>query len=135
RGRPARRTRPRGAPPRPARPSRRGQYDAPPADAPSSSGPWGRTRIPQTEAEPAPPPKKPRLREAEPPTAPTPTAPKPPTPTVPKAPAGRRSDSIGTTIAKTATRTVTNVLVREATKAVMTNGGSILRGVLGSILK
>ena len=119
-----------------AAPSRRGQYDAPPpADVPSSSGPWGRTRIPQTEPEPAPPPKKPRLREAEPPTAPTPRAPKPPTPTLPKAPAGRRSDSIGTTIAKTATRTVTNVLVREATKAVMKNGGSILRGVLGSILK
>ena len=54
---------------------------------------------------------------------------------MPKAPAGRRSDSIGTTIAKTASRTVTNVLVREATKAVMKNGGSILRGVLGSILK
>jgi DNA double-strand break repair helicase HerA and related ATPase len=120
------------APPPTAGPSRRGQYDAPPADAPSSSGPWGRTRIPQTEAEPAPPPKKPRLREAEPP---TPTAPKPPTPTVPKAPAGRRSDSISTTIAKTATRTVTNVIVREATRAVMKNGGSILRGVLGSILK
>ena len=48
---------------------------------------------------------------------------------------GATSDSIGTTIAKTATRTVTNVLVREATKAVMKNGGSILRGVLGSILK
>jgi hypothetical protein len=113
------------APPPTAGPSRRGQYDAtPPDDAPSSSGPWGRTRIPQTESEPAPPAKKPRLREAE-----------PPTPTVPKIPAGRRSDSIGTTIAKTATRTVTNVLVREATKAVMKNGGSILRGVLGSILK
>src|SRR5215218_672130 len=124
------------APPPTAAPSRRGQYDAPPpADVPSSSGPWGRSRIPQTEPEPAPPPKKPRLREAEPPTAPAPPAPKPSTPTMPKAPAGRRSDSIGTTIAKTATRTVTNVLVREATKAVMKNGGSILRGVLGSILK
>ena len=111
-----------------AGPSRRGQYDAPPpADAPSSSGPWGRSRIPQTEPAPAPPPKKPRLREAEPSTERTPT--------VPKAPAGRRSDSIGTTIAKTATRTVTNVIVREATRAVMKNGGSILRGVLGSILK
>jgi uncharacterized protein len=108
-----------------AGPSRRGQYDAPPpVDAPSSSGPWGRTRIPQSEPAPAPPPKKPRLREAG-----------PPTPTVPKTPAGRRSDSIGTTIAKTATRTVTNVIVREATRAVMKNGGSILRGVLGSILK
>jgi len=53
----------------------------------------------------------------------------------PKAPAGRRSDSIGEAMAKSAARTVTNVLVREATKAVMKNGGSILRGVLGSILK
>jgi uncharacterized protein len=124
------------APPPTAAPSRRGQYDAPPpADVPSPSGPWGRTRIPQTEPEPAPPPRKPRLREAEPPSAPAPRAPKPPTPTLPKAPAGRRSDSIGTTIAKTATRTVTNVIVREATRAVMKNGGSILRGVLGSILK
>ena len=124
------------APPPTAGPSRRGQYDAtPPDDAPASSGPWGRTRVPQTEPAPAPPPKKPRLREAEPPSAPAPTAPKPSAPSVPKAPAGRRSDSIGTTIAKTATRTVTNVLVREATRAVMKNGGSILRGVLGSILK
>ena len=121
------------APPPTAGPSRRGQYDAPPpADAPSPSGPWGRTRVPQMEPAPASPTKKPRLREAEPP---APTTPKPPTPPVPKAPARRRSDSIGTTIAKTATRTVTNVLVREATKAVMKNGGSILRGVLGSILK
>jgi DNA helicase HerA-like ATPase len=110
----------------PAGPSRRGQYDAPPpADGtPSSSGPWGRSRIPQTEPTPAPQPKRPRLREAE-------ASPPPP---APKAP-GRRSDSIGTTIAKTATRTVTNVIVREATRAVMKNGGSILRGVLGSLLK
>ena len=109
-----------------AGPSRRGQYDAPPpaGDSASPSGPWGRTRIPQTEPAPAPPAKRPRLREAEP--APVP---------VPKTPAGRRSDTIGTTMAKTAARTVTNVLVREATKAVMKNGGSILRGVLGSILK
>src|SRR4029450_13254213 len=49
------------APPPPAGPSRRGQYDAPPpVDAPSSSGPWGHTRIPQSEPAPAPPPKKPR---------------------------------------------------------------------------
>jgi hypothetical protein len=109
----------------PAGPSRRGQYDAPsPADGtPSSSGPWGRSRIPQTEPTPAPQPKRPRLREAEPSPPPAPKAP------------GRRSDSIGTTIAKTATRTVTNVIVREATRAVMKNGGSILRGVLGSLLK
>jgi hypothetical protein len=110
----------------PAGPSRRGQYDAPPpVDATSSSsGPWGRSRIPQTEPTPAPQPKRPRLREAEPPAAPP----------APKAP-GRRSDSIPTTIAKTAARTVTNVVIREATRAVMKNGGSILRGVLGSLLK
>src|SRR5262245_18901093 len=43
-------------------PSRRGQYDAPPPspDAPSASGPWGRTRIPQS---PPPEPKsKPELK-------------------------------------------------------------------------
>ena len=57
-----------------ANPSRRGQYDAAPptADAPSSPGPWGRSRIPQSE--PAEPPKpRPRLREAKPP-APSPRA-------------------------------------------------------------
>ncbi len=118
--------------PAPAGPSRRGQYDAPPpaggAGSGSSSGPpsgpWGRTRIPQTEPTQAPPAKRPRLREAE-----------PGPPPGPKAPAGRRSDSLGEAMAKSAARTVTNVLVREATKAVMKNGGSILRGVLGSILK
>jgi DNA helicase HerA-like ATPase len=116
-------------------PSRRGQYDAPPpggdaasTSGPPSSGPWGRSRIPQTEPAPAPPAKRPRLREAEPAPPPVPKTPA-------KTPAGRRSDSVGTTMAKTAARTVTNVLVREATKAVMKNGGSILRGVLGSILK
>ncbi|MBM3646516.1 MAG: DUF853 family protein [Alphaproteobacteria bacterium] len=98
--------------------SRRGQYDAaPPADAAGRSGPWGHTRIPQTESTPQPSPRR-----------------SPAPPPAPKTPA-RRSDSIGTTIAKTATRTVTNVIVREATKAVMKNGGSILRGVLGSILR
>jgi hypothetical protein len=91
---------------------RRGQYDAPPpastGSAPSGPGPWGRTRIPQTES-PEPPP-RPRASRPK-----TPAAPKPS-----RTPASR-TDSIGTTIAKTATRTVTNVLVRE-----------ILRGVLGS---
>jgi DNA helicase HerA-like ATPase len=100
--------------------SRRGQYDAPP---PATSGPWGRSRIPQTEP-PAPP--KPRPRASEPRMPPEPRAPRTP---------ARRSDSIGETMAKTATRTVTNVIVREATRAVMKNGGSILRGVLGSLLK
>jgi len=36
---------------------------------------------------------------------------------------------------KSAGRTVANVIVREATRAVMRNGGSILRGVLGSLRK
>jgi DNA helicase HerA-like ATPase len=103
-------------------PSRRGQYDAPP---PASSGPWGRTRIPQTEPQEAPPP-KPRARTSSPR---SPAEPKPPrTPT-------SRSDSISTTVAKTAARTVTNVLVREVTKAVFKDGGAILRGVLGSLRK
>jgi DNA helicase HerA-like ATPase len=110
----------------PAGPSRRGQYDAPASTTagPSSSGPWSRTRIPQTAPEPEAPRPRPRLGEPKSPPAPKPS----------RTPASR-SDSIGTTIAKTATRTVTNVIVREATKAVMKNGGSILRGVLGSILK
>ena len=121
------------APP-PAGPSRRGQYDAPPptVDSPPSSGPWGHSRIPQSE--PGEPPKpEPRLREAKPPQPPPES----------KAP-GRHSDSIGTTIAKTAARTVTNVAVREVTKAVLggvrrgSSGGllgGILRGVLGSLRK
>ena len=102
-------------------PSRRGQYDAPP---PVSSGPWGRTRIPQTEQEETSP--KPRPRSSAPR---SPAEPKPPRP-----PASR-SDSIGTTVAKTAARTVTNVLVREVTRAVFKDGASILRGVLGSLRK
>jgi DNA helicase HerA-like ATPase len=118
----------------PAGPSRRGQYDAPPppTDMPPSSGPWGHSRIPQSQ--PTEPPKpEPRLREAKPPQPPP----------EPKAP-GRHSDSIGTTIAKTAARTVTNVAVREVTKAVLGGGrrgssggllGGILRGVLGSLRK
>jgi hypothetical protein len=115
-----------------ANPSRRGQYDAPPAptaDAPSSSDPWGRSRIPQTE--PAEPPKpRPRLREAKPPVS----APEPKVPV-------RRGDSIGTTITKTAVRTATNVAVREASKAIFGSGrnsgllGGIVRGVLGSLMK
>jgi len=99
-----------------AGPSRRGQYDAPPPvdPGPGSTEPWGHSRVPQSEPAPAPRPHP---------------SPKPPRT------AARRSDSIGTTIAKTATRTVTNVVVREATKVLMKDGGSILRGVLGSLLK
>jgi DNA helicase HerA-like ATPase len=98
-----------------AGPSRRGQYDAPPADPGSGSpGPWGHSRVPQSEPAPAP---------------------RPHAPPKPSKTTARRSDSIGTTIAKTVTRTATNVVVREATKVLMKNGGSLLRGVLGSLLK
>jgi uncharacterized protein len=109
-------------------PGRRGQYDATPpptADKPPASGPWGRSRIPQTE--PAQPKPKPRLREAQP-------APPPPAPREPKAPA-RRGDTLGEAMMKSAGRTVANVVVREATKAIMRNGKSILRGVLGSLVR
>ena len=64
--------------------------------------------------------------------------PQAPQPEPRRAPASR-TDSIGTSIAKTAARTVTNVVVREAAKAVFSGrnslGGQILRGVLGSILR
>jgi DNA helicase HerA-like ATPase len=107
---------------------RRGQYDAPPSapDAPTPSGPWGHSRIPQSPPEEPPPeePKpRPRLRDAT-------------RHAEPKArQRSSRTDDIGTAIAKTAARTATNVLVREATKVVMKDGGSFLRGVLGSLMK
>jgi DNA helicase HerA-like ATPase len=108
----------------PAPSARRGQYDAPPpsTDAPPSSGPWGHTRIPQTPPAEAKP--QPRLRDAKPPAEARKTR-----------TSSSRTDDIGTTIAKTAARTATNVLVREATKIAMKDGGSFLRGVLGSLLK
>jgi DNA helicase HerA-like ATPase len=116
-----------------ARPSRRGQYDVRPppiAEAPppseTSSGPWARSRIPQTESA-EPPRPKPRLREAMPPAEPA-------EPKAPRTPA-RRGDTLGEAMAKSAGRTVANVIVRETTRAIMKNGGSILRGVLGSLLK
>ena len=105
---------------------RRGQYDAmpPPIAAPSSSpSPWGRAPAPDDAPKP-----KPRLREAQPP------APPPEPRSEPRAPA-RRSDSLGEAMIKSAGRTVANVLVREATKAITRNGGSILRGILGSLVK
>jgi DNA helicase HerA-like ATPase len=104
---------------------RRGQYDAPPPPAgePTASGPWGRTRVPQTAPADAPKP-QPRLREAKP--AAEPKASRTP---------ARRSDTLGEAVIKSAGRTVANVVVREATKAIMKNGGSILRGVLGSLVK
>jgi DNA helicase HerA-like ATPase len=97
---------------------RRGQYDAmpPPIAAPAEA-----------------PKPQPRLREAQPPAPlPAPRAPAPPP--APKAPA-RRSDTLGEAMIKSAGRTVANVLVREATRAITRNGGSILRGVLGSLVK
>ncbi len=55
--------------------------------------------------------------------------------------AGRHSDSIETTIIKSAARTATNVAVREASKAIFGSGrnagilGGLLRGVLGGLQK
>jgi DNA helicase HerA-like ATPase len=93
--------------------ARRGQYDAPP---PASSGPWGRTRIPQTvPPQSAPPPSRPRPRQPQP----SPGAPR--VPAEPRTTA-RRSDTLGEAMMKSAGRTVANVVVRE-----------ILRGVLGSL--
>jgi hypothetical protein len=108
-------------------PRRRGQYDAPP---PATTGPWGSAPPP---AETPPPPKpQPRLREAQPPQQPSSPVPKT---------AGRRGDSIETTIIKSAARTATNVAVREASKAIFGSGrnagilGSLVRGVLGGLQK
>jgi DNA helicase HerA-like ATPase len=110
-------------------PRRRGQYDAPPpATAGPSSGPWG--SAPPAADEPAQPKPEPRLREAEP----QPSSPVPKT-------AGRHSDSIGTTIVKSAARTATNIAVREASKAIFGSGrnagilGNLVRGVLGGLQK
>jgi DNA helicase HerA-like ATPase len=114
---------------------RRGQYGSvpPPVDAPSpmptpTAGPWGTAPAPGPEEEPERP--QPRLREAQVP-APPPQ---------PRAPA-RRSDSIGEAIAKSAARTVTNIAVREASRAIFGSGrnsgilGNIVRGVLGGLQK
>jgi hypothetical protein len=109
-------------------PRRRGQYDAAPAAPVPSSGPWG--SAPPPADEPPRPRPEPRLREAQP------QASSP----VPKT-AGRHSDSIGTTIAKSAARTATNIAVREASKAIFGSGrnagvlGGLLRGVLGGLQK
>ncbi|MBM3621261.1 MAG: DUF853 family protein [Alphaproteobacteria bacterium] len=118
-------------------PRRRGQYGAPPPpppplDTPPPSSPWGRSAPPPTEEPPPPQRGQPRLRQSLPPEEqPEPRG---------RAPAARRSDSLGTTIVKSAARTATNIAVREATKAVIGGrgggiAGSLLRGVLGSILK
>ncbi|HLG48216.1 MAG TPA: helicase HerA-like domain-containing protein [Reyranella sp.] len=112
-------------------PRRRGQYDAPPPVATPTSGPWGSapSSPPAEEAPKAKP--EPRLREAQPP--------QPPSSRVPKT--GGRSDSIETTIIKSAARTATNIAVREASKAIFGSGrnagilGSLVRGVLGGLQK
>jgi DNA helicase HerA-like ATPase len=106
---------------------RRGQYDDMPAPPPSSAPTVD--AAPPADDTPRP---QPRLREAQPP------APPPP----PKVPA-RRSDSFGETIAKSAARTVTNIAVREASKAIFGSGrgasggilGGLVRGVLGGLVK
>jgi len=117
------------APPAPA-PRRRGQYDTPP---PASSGPWDNRGVnsapPAEGAQPKPKP-EPRLRDAQP----KPASPVPNTP-------GGRSDSITTTIVKSAARTATNIAVREASKAIFGSGrnagilGNLVRGVLGGLQK
>ena len=109
---------------------RRGQYDDMPAPPPSSS-PWSPPvdAAPPTDNTPRP---QPRLREAQPPAPPPPL----------KVPA-RRSDTFSETIAKSAARTVTNIAVREASKAIFGSGrgnsggilGRIARGVLGGLVK
>jgi DNA helicase HerA-like ATPase len=122
-----------------ASPAARGQYDAAPvptADAPQSSGPWGRSRIPQTE--PAEPPKpRPRLREAEPPSPPAPApVPKVSTPrtSTPKAPAQHGDSALEATM-KSMGRSLGTAAVREGTKFLKKEGPSILRGILGSLRK
>jgi uncharacterized protein len=126
-----------------AGPSPRGQYDAAPAptaDAFPPPGPWGRSRIPQTEpAEPAKP--RPRLREAEPPASPAPApVPRMPTPrtsgrtSAPKAPAPR-GDSVLEATMKSMGRSLGTAAVREGTRFLQKEGPSILRGILGSLRK
>ncbi len=124
--------------PSPAPTRRRGQYDAPPV-SPSpptpTSGPWGSAPAPAPAPAPADeaPKPRPRLREAQPPVE------KP-------APRGRQTDSMATTIAKAAARSMATMAAREASKAVFGRtgigsrigssvGGAVLRGVLGSIFK
>ena len=103
---------------------RRGQYDDMP---PPIAAPPPIDMAPPADSEPRP---QPRLREAQPPAPPP----------LPKTP-GRRSDSLGEAIAKSAARTVTNIAVREASKAIFGSGrnsgilGGLVRGVLGGLVK
>lgn len=104
-------------------PRRRGQYDAPP---PVEAGPRGQGRPAEDKPKP-----EPRLREAQP----RPSSP------VPQTAPPRRSDSITTTIVKSAARTATNIAVREASKAIFGSGrnagilGQIVRGTLGGLVR
>ncbi len=127
---------------------RRGQYGSVPPTAPASSGPWGpRTSSPTSTQAPAPPPAAPPAEPASPRPEPrlkkaqtTDPAPEP-TSSRPRSTGGRQPDSIGVTMAKAAGRSITTVVAREAAKAVFGKGkgasigASVLRGVLGSILK
>ncbi|MBS0523736.1 MAG: DUF853 family protein, partial [Proteobacteria bacterium] len=101
-------------------PRRRGQYDAPPPTP--TGGPWG-----SAPSEPAEEPTKakpePRLREAQPQQRPSSPVPK----------SGGRSDSLETTIIKSAARTATNIAVREASKAIFGSGRNA--GILGSLVR
>ncbi len=123
---------------------RRGQYGSvpptvPPPEAPPT-GPWGK---PAEEPGPPeePPRAEPRLKRAQVPVTP----PGQSAPDAAPKPRGRQPDSIGTTVAKAAMRSTATVVAREASKAIFGKGlaasigsqvgGSILRGVLGSILK
>jgi DNA helicase HerA-like ATPase len=119
-----------------ASPGPRGQYDAAPVPTAQSPGPWGRSRIPQTEpAEPSKP--RPRLREAEPPSPPAPApVPKVPTPrtSTPKAPAQHGDSALEATM-KSMGRSLGTAAVREGTKFLKKEGPSILRGILGSLRK
>ncbi|HYD07669.1 MAG TPA: helicase HerA-like domain-containing protein [Reyranella sp.] len=119
------------ATPTPA-PRRRGQYESTPAPAPT--GPWGSGQggsAPEggESAEPAEPKREPRLRQAQP---------KVPSSPVPRTPASR-SDSITTTIVKSAARTATSYAVRETAKVIFGSGrnagilGNLVRGVLGGL--
>jgi DNA helicase HerA-like ATPase len=114
-----------------AAPRRRGQYGSVPStEAPPPQGPWT-----QPQAEPAPR-EEPRLKRAQTPGQ----TPAPP----PRAP-GRQRDSITMVATKAAVRSTATVVAREASKAIFGKGlassigsqigGSVLRGVLGSILK
>jgi len=116
---------------------RRGQYGAPPPpppplDAPPPGGWRGGGTVPQVPSDDDQQAPSSGGYGRRIPQAPMP-APEPR-----RAPASR-SDSLGTAITKSAARTVTNVVVREAAKAVFGGrnslGGQILRGVLGSILR